>query len=69
MKDKVIKVKKPSGTIALKKEVNAFSELVESFSGEKLKPAEYKIVEVYPCGQFQKKNYTECGQLKAMQSW
>lgn len=48
MKTKIEQAKKPKNTSQFSDRVKIFSENVEKLLGEKIKPAEYTIVEVPP---------------------
>lgn len=51
MKTKIEQAKKPKNTSQFSDRVKIFSENVEKLSGEKIKPAEYTIVEVPPIAE------------------
>lgn len=44
-KSKLLKIKKPSGKLLFEREVNILRRRIETFSGEKFKPAEYSIMD------------------------
>ena len=46
-KSKLLKIKKPSGKLLFEREVKLLRRRVETFSGERFKPAEYSIVDSF----------------------
>lgn len=70
MKSIEIQIKKPLGYKKFSKDVKTFEKQVESILGEKLKPAEYNIIEVYPYKEIQNKKVINSSQftLQAIQN-